>query len=77
MYLQGGPGSLMAASDAEQKDQQPSADNSARSLMDKSSASVAAAPSSGSTLLTMEAGNDALTFSSSAKVTWGTRLTAC
>jgi hypothetical protein len=59
----------MASSDAEQKDQQPSSDNSARSLMDKSSAPVAAAPSNGSTLLTMEADNDALTFSSSAKVT--------
>lgn len=66
--LQGGPACLTGASDAEQKDQQPSADSKAPlSLLDKGSA-ASTAPSAGSTLLNLEAENDTLTLTSNSKV---------
>lgn len=68
--LQRGPACLTGASDAEQKDQQPSADSKAPlSLLDKGSA-ASTAPSAGSTLLSLEADNDTLTLTSNSKVGW-------
>lgn len=67
--LQGGPACLTSVSDAEQKDQQPSSgSNPPLSLLDKSSAAATTAPSTGSTLLSMEADSDTLTITSGNKV---------